>query len=132
MFKKFIPPTLVLTIAITLLTIIGLNYETLSENSEANQNYFIKPILLSNLIVVEPNYGHFYNPNGEIKGDSSGEMLYSSLDDLQKEYEIKSTQMVRFERKGKMIPNLYVYVNSDSSDKTNRLSYEADNSAENS
>ena len=33
-------------------------------------------------------------------------------DELGQIYEIKGTKMVRFERKGQMIPNLYVYVDS--------------------
>ena len=61
-------------------------------------------------MVVEPNYGRFYHPNPKIKGDTSGDILYSSLKDLEKNYQIKGTKMVRFERKGQMIPNLYFYV----------------------
>ncbi len=41
-------------------------------------------------MVVEPNYGHFYHPNPKVKGDASGELLYSSLKDLEENYEIRS------------------------------------------
>ncbi|HAC63894.1 MAG TPA: hypothetical protein DCF68_10245 [Cyanothece sp. UBA12306] len=114
MLKRLIAPIFVSTIVLTFLTLIGLNHETLAQSSEANLDYFIKPITNSNLIVVEPNYGRFYNPYRKIEGDSSGEILYSSLEDLASNYEIKSTKMVRFERKGQIIPNLYVSVNSPS------------------
>ena len=114
MFRKIIAPIFALTLALTFLTSIGLNYDRLSQNYEAAQDYFIKSIPSSNLVVVEPNYGRFYHPSKEIEGDSSGDILYSSLEDLEKDYDIKGTQMIRFERKGKMIPNLYVYVNSPS------------------
>lgn len=111
MLKKFLAPFLVLSIAVTIITVIGLNSEKLAQTSEVNQDYFIKPILRANLVVIEPNYGHFYNPNPKIEGDSSGEVLYSSLKDLEENYEIQRTKMIRFERKGEMIPNLYVRVN---------------------
>ena len=94
---------MVLSIVLTLGTIIGLNSEVLAQMSEANQDYFIKPIPRANVVVVEPNYGRFYHPNPKIKGDTSGDILYSSLKDLEKNYQIKGTKMVRFERKGQMI-----------------------------
>lgn len=73
-------------------------------------------------MVVEPNYGHFYHPNPKVKGDASGQILYSSLKDLEENYEIRGTKMVSFERKGQIIPNLYVYVNS--LNKQTTLAYE--------
>ena len=118
MLKRFLAPFLVLSLVFTVITIIGLNSEVLANTSEANQDYFIKPISSADLVVVEPNYGRFYNPNPQIKGDASGQVLYSSLDDLAEMYEIKDTKMVRFERKGQMIPNLYVYVNPITSQET--------------
>ncbi len=118
MLKRFLPPFFVLSLVLTVTTIIGLNSEAIANTSEANQDYFIKPISRANLVVVEPNYGRFYNPNPKIKGDTSGQILYSSLEDLEGIYEIKGTKMIRFERKGKMIPNLYVYVNPISSQET--------------
>jgi hypothetical protein len=118
MLKRFLAPFLVLSLVFTVITIIGLNSEVLANTSEANQDYFIKPISSADLVVVEPNYGRFYNPHPQIKGDASGQVLYSSLDDLAEMYEIKDTKMVRFERKGQMIPNLYVYVNPITSQET--------------
>ncbi len=131
MFKKLIAPIFVSTIFLTFLTLMGLNYDLLAQNNESEQDYFLKPILSSNLVVVEPNYGHFYNPNRSIEGDASGDKLYRSLEDLGQNYEIKGTKMVRFERKGKMIPNLYVYVDSPSLDIADTLSYEQDSLAVN-
>lgn len=131
MFRKLIAPICVSVLAIAVLTIIGLNYEALAKNNEAEQNYFIKPIPTSQIVIVEPNYGHFYNPNPEIDGDTSGEVLYSSLEELQKTYEIKKAEMVRFERKGKMIPNLYVYVNPLNSEIANRSISSGNQLAEN-
>ncbi|MDJ0705127.1 MAG: hypothetical protein QNJ46_17735 [Leptolyngbyaceae cyanobacterium MO_188.B28] len=112
MLRRFIAPFFVSSLVLTVLAFIGLNYDALAQSSEVNQDYFIKPVLTSDMVVVEPNYGRFYNPNREIKGDSSGQDLYLSLDNLAKDYDIKQTKMVRFERKGQMIPNLYVFVDS--------------------
>ena len=118
MFKKFLAPILLLSVVLTVITLIGLNPELLAQTSEANQDYFIKPIPTEKLVIIEPNYGQFYNPNPEIKGDASGQSLYSSLDELSQIYEIKGTKMVRFERKGQMIPNLYVSVDPAQSQKS--------------
>ncbi len=112
MLKRFIAPIVVLVVVLTVMTVIGLNSEVLAQTSEADQDYFLKPVPRANVVVVEPNYGRFYNPSPEIKGDASGQVLYRSLDELGQIYEIKATKMVRFERKGEMIPNLYVYVDS--------------------
>lgn len=111
MLKKFLAPFLVLSVVLTLLTIGNLNSD-LSQISEVEKDYFIKPINTASVVVVEPNYGRFYNPHAEIEGDASGKVLYDSLDELEQIYDINSTKMVRFERKGKMIPNLYVSVDS--------------------
>ena len=118
MLKRFLPSFFVLSLVLTIITIVGFNSEAIANTSEANQNYFIKPISKANLVVVEPNYGRFYNPNPKIKGDASGQLLYSSLEDLEENYEIRGTKMVSFERKGKMIPNLYVYVSPISNQST--------------
>ncbi|MGK7874317.1 MAG: hypothetical protein AB4426_13700 [Xenococcaceae cyanobacterium] len=118
MFKRLIAPIFVSAVVLTVLTLIGLNYDALAQSSEADRDYFIKPIPPSNVVIVEPNYGRFYNPNREIEGDASGQILYRSLDDLAQNYEIKQTKMVRFERKGQMIPNLYVFVDSPSLEPT--------------
>ena len=112
MLKRFLAPFLVLSAVLILATVISLNSEVLAQTSEADQDYFIKPIPTEKLVVIEPNYGHFYHPNPKIQGDESGQVLYRSLDQLSQIYEIKGTKMVRFERKGQMIPNLYVSVQS--------------------
>ncbi len=114
MLKRLIAPIFALAVVLTVLTLGGLNSDALAQSSEANQDYFIKPIPTSKVVIVQPNYRRFYNPNREIKGDASGEDLYRSLEDLSQNYEIEGTKMVRFERKGQMIPNLYVYVDSPS------------------
>lgn len=111
MLKKFLAPFLVLSVVLTFLTIGNLNSD-LSQISEVEKDYFIKPINTASVVVVEPNYGRFYNPHAEIEGDASGKVLYDSLDELEQIYDINSTKMVRFERKGQMIPNLYVSVDS--------------------
>ncbi|MGK7945359.1 MAG: hypothetical protein AB4058_12900, partial [Microcystaceae cyanobacterium] len=96
------------SVVFSLLTTLFLNIEGLAQGNEAEQPYFIKTVPSSNVIVVEPNYGHFYNPYSSIEGDASGEFLRQSLDKLGKIYEIAETKMVSFERKGKLIPNLYI------------------------
>ncbi len=114
MLKRLSAPIFVSAVVLTIFTLIGLNSEALAQDSEVEQDYFIKPIPTANVVVVEPNYGRFYNPNREVEGDDSGEILYRSLEDLAPNYEIEGTKMVRFERKGQMIPNLYVFVDSPS------------------
>lgn len=114
MIRGFFAPVVALFVVIAGLTFVATNQDALAKPSEANESYFIKHIPDVSMVLVEPNYGEFYHPNPEIQGDASGEILYSSLDDLSRSYDIKRTEMVRFERKGKMIPNLYVFVDSPS------------------
>lgn len=116
MLKRFILPIVLFAVIITQATLINLNSDSIAANSEAGRDYFIKFVPRSNVVVVEPNYRHFFDPNSEIEGDESGEVLYRALNELNDNYEIKDTKMVRFERKGFMIPNLYVYLdNADAS-----------------
>ena len=122
MLKRFTAPIVAFFVVIAGITFLGTNYDLLAKPSEADQAYFLKPVPEANMVVVEPNYGQFYHPDPSVEGDSSGEMLYSSLDELARSYEIKKTQMVQFERKGKMIPNLYVFVDTPN----NSLIAEAD------
>ncbi|MGK7932648.1 MAG: hypothetical protein AB4041_14625 [Microcystaceae cyanobacterium] len=112
MLKKLIAPLLIISVVFSILTTLFVNIEALAQGSEAEQPYFVKPLLSSNVIVVEPNYGHFYNPYSSIEGDISGEFLRQSLDELGENYEIADTKMISFERKGKMIPNLYIFLKS--------------------
>ena len=91
MLKRFIAPIVTLAVVITGITIIGFNYDLVTQTNESNQDYFLK-----------------------LEGDSSGQVLYSSLEDLQQNYDIKKAKMIRFQRKGKMIPNLYVHLDSTS------------------
>ena len=112
MIKSLIAPVVALLVVVGGLGFLGTNYEVLAKESEADQVYFLKPVPEASMVVVEPNYGKFYHPNPEIQGDSSGEFLYDSLDGLAHTYDIKRTEMVRFERKGEMIPNLYVFVDA--------------------
>ncbi len=107
-------PVIALFVVVTGLTFMATNYEVLTKPSEANQPYFIKHVPEVSMVLIEPNYGEFYHPNPAVQGDSSGEVLYSSLDNLAHSYDIKRTEMIRVERKGKMIPNLYVFVDSPS------------------
>ena len=112
MLRKIIAPTLVLTFAITTLTILGINLANLAQANIEDQDYFIKFNPQSNVAIVEPNYGYFFHPDPEIQGDSSGENLYQALNEIKETYDVKDAKMVRFERKGYMIPNLYVLLKS--------------------
>ncbi|MEM9807877.1 MAG: hypothetical protein AAF959_21635 [Cyanobacteria bacterium P01_D01_bin.56] len=112
MFKTITAPLIAFLVVIVGLTFVGSNYDSLAKPSEADQAYFFKSVPEANMVLVEPNYGEFYHPDPQIQGDSSGEALYSSLDELARDYNIKETRMVRFERKGEMIPNLYVFVDT--------------------
>ena len=97
---------LLIAIALFTATVIGFNFP--SSSSEANQEYFVKPIPQSNLVVVEPNYGHIFH-DGETEAEAT-EALYRSLPELRGDYNIRQTQLVAFERKGKLVPNLYVKI----------------------
>ncbi|PNW55711.1 UNVERIFIED_CONTAM: hypothetical protein BEN50_00940 [Euhalothece sp. KZN 001] len=99
---------LLVGIALITATIIGFNLP--SSADESNQEYFFKPVPRTNLVVVEPNYGHLYH-DGETEAEATRH-LYESLGELQDNYSIRQTRLIEFERKGKMIPNLYVYVDA--------------------
>ncbi|NEQ54605.1 MAG: hypothetical protein F6K11_31485 [Leptolyngbya sp. SIO3F4] len=112
MIRRFAAPVMALLVVIVGIAFLGNNSELFSKPNEASQAYFIKDVPEASMVLVEPNYGEFYHPDPRIQGDSSGEILYSSLDELARSYDIKRTEMVRFKRKGEMIPNLYVFVDT--------------------
>ncbi len=118
MLKKIIAPTLVLAFAVISLTILGLNLRTLAQSRIEDQDYFVKVVPQANIAIVEPNYGYFFHPDPEVKGDPTGKVLYEALNDINQEYGVKETRMVRFERKGYMIPNLYVFLESNEPQET--------------
>jgi len=110
---------LFIAIALVTATIIGFNLPSSAEDE--SQEYFFKPVPRTNLVVVEPNYGHLYH-DGETEAEATRH-LYNSLGKLQEDYDIRETRLIEFERKGKMIPNLYVYV--DAPDATQVLANKA-------
>ncbi|MGK7884030.1 MAG: hypothetical protein AB4057_05305 [Crocosphaera sp.] len=118
MLKKVIAPILVLAFAITNLTILGLNLKNLAQSRIEDQDYFVKVDRQANIAIVEPNYGYFFHPDPEIKGDPTGEVLYEALNNIEQEYGVKETKMVSFERKGYTIPNLYVILKSNQPQET--------------
>ena len=113
MLRKFIAPIAIATAILMQIIIFNLSTNDLTQQSESERNYFIKPILQSNVVVVEPNYGQFFNPDKTIEKDESGESLYTALDELNKNYNIDQTRMVSFERNGQIVPNLYVHINQE-------------------
>ncbi|CCQ49422.1 hypothetical protein WH8501_18740 [Crocosphaera watsonii WH 8501] len=118
MLKKVIAPILVLAFAITNLTILGLNLRNLAQSRIEEQDYFVKVDRQANIAIVEPNYGYFFHPDPEVKGDPTGEVLYEALNSIEQEYGVKETKMISFERKGYMIPNLYVFLKSNQPQET--------------
>ncbi|MEL4896260.1 hypothetical protein [Crocosphaera sp. Alani8] len=118
MLRKIIAPALVLAFAITNITILGLNLSNLAQSRIEDQDYFIKIDPQANIAIVEPNYGYYFHPDPEVEGDPTGEVLYKALSDINQEYEVKETRMISFERKGYMIPNLYVFLKSNESQGT--------------
>lgn len=118
MLKKVIAPILVLAFAITNLTILGLNLRNLAQSCIEKQDYFVKVDRQANIAIVEPNYGYFFHPDPEVKGDPTGEVLYEALNSIEQEYGVKETKMISFERKGYMIPNLYVFLKSNQPQET--------------
>lgn len=121
MFRKFIAPIAVATAILMQITISNLSAHDLTQQSESDRDYFIKPILQSKVVVVEPNYGRFFNPDPTVEKDESGEILYTALDELNENYDINRTQMVNFERKGQMVPNLYVHIKDSKTDRNEKL-----------
>ncbi len=113
MLRKFIAPIAIATAILMQIIIFNLSTNDLTQQSESERNYFIKPTLQSNVVVVEPNYGRFFNPDKTIEKDESGEILYTALEELNENYDINRTQMVSFERKGQIVPNLYVHINQE-------------------
>ncbi|MDJ0843528.1 hypothetical protein [Crocosphaera sp.] len=113
MLKKIIAPTIALAFAITTLTILGVNLQSLAQSNIEDQDYFIKIDRQANVAIVEPNYGYYFHPDPEIEGDPTGQVLYQALSDINREYGVKEARMIRFERKGYMIPNLYVFLKSN-------------------
>lgn len=110
---------LLIAIALITATIIGFNLPSSAEDE--SKEYFFKPVPRTNLVVVEPNYGHIFH-EGETEAEATRH-LYNSLGELQEDYKIRETKLIEFERKGKMIPNLYVYV--DAPDATKVLANQA-------
>ncbi|ACB54088.1 hypothetical protein cce_4740 [Crocosphaera subtropica ATCC 51142] len=118
MLKKIIAPAIALTFAITTLTILGLNLTNLAQSHIEDKDYFIKVNRQANVAIVEPNYGYYFHPDPEVEGDPTGQVLYQALSELNQEYGVKEAMMVRFERKGYMIPNLYVFLKSNQPQQT--------------
>jgi hypothetical protein len=112
MFKRFMLPIVLFAVVAVQMTLMNLKPDLFLGNGEADQNYFLKLIPTENIAVIEPNYKHFFDPNSKVKGDVSGENLYEALNELNDKYSVKNVKMVSFERKGFMIPNLYVYLDS--------------------
>ncbi|PSB08863.1 hypothetical protein C7B62_15270 [Pleurocapsa sp. CCALA 161] len=112
MLKRFMLPIILLAVIAVQATLMNLKPDFFLGNSEADQDYFLKLIPTANIAVIEPNYKHFFDPNSKVKGDVSGENLYEALNELNDNYGVKNVKMVSFERKGFMIPNLYVYLDS--------------------
>ncbi|WP_107671079.1 hypothetical protein [Cyanothece sp. BG0011] len=118
MLKKIIGPAIALAFAITTITILGLNLTNLAQSHIEDKDYFIKVNRQANVAIVEPNYGYYFHPDPEVEGDPTGQVLYQALSELNQEYGVKEAMMVRFERKGYMIPNLYVFLKSNQPQQT--------------
>ena len=110
MLKKVIAPILVLAFAITNLTILGLNLRNLAQSCIEEQDYFVKVDRQANIAIVEPNYGYFFHPDPEVKGDPTGEVLYEALNSIEQEYGVKETKMISFERKNFFYRSFYVQI----------------------
>lgn len=111
--QRFLAPLISIGIGLTLLVvaILNLNQPTSSMFDSNSASYFIKPVEINHLYVVEPNMEGYMNEN--IDPPNLEEVLYSSLDELDQRYAIDKTEIVNIERKGVTIPNLYVYVHPD-------------------
>lgn len=104
---------LFVAIALVVATIIGFNLPGAID--EASQDYFIKPVPRNNLVVVEPNYGRMFH-EGETEAEAVRH-VYDSLPEIQEDFKICQTKLIEFERKGKTVPNLYVYVEASDAKK---------------
>jgi hypothetical protein len=114
--QRFLAPLISIGIGLTLLivAIFNLSQPTSSMFDSTSASYFIKPVELNHLYVVEPNMEGYMNEN--IDPPDLEEVLYSSIDELDQRYKIDKTEIVNVERKGVTIPNLYVYVHPDNLD----------------
>lgn len=119
--QRFLAPIIAIGIGVALLfvAILNLNQPTSTMFDTTSSSYFIKPVEMNHLYVVEPNMEGYMNEN--IDPPNFEEVLYSSLNELDQRYEIDKTEIVNIERKGVTIPNLYVYVHpgNSSADRAN-------------
>lgn len=114
--QRFLAPLISIGIGLTLLivAIFSLNQPTSSMFDSTSASYFIKPVETNHLYLVEPNMEGYMNEN--VDPPNLEEVVYSSLNELDRRYAIDKTEMVNIERKGVTIPNLYVYVHPDNLD----------------
>lgn len=113
MNQKFLAPILSIGIGLMLLlvAIFNMNQPTSAMFDQASSSYFIKPIEMNHLYLVEPDMEGYMNEN--VDPPNLKEVVYRSLDELDKRYAIDKTELINVERKGVTIPNLYVYVHPD-------------------
>lgn len=111
MFERLQRYSHFLFIAIALVTATMISFNLPSSAADESQDYFVKPVPRTNLVVVEPNYGRLFH-EGETESEAVRN-LYDSLDELQDNYNVRQTKLIQFERKGKTVPNLYVYVDAE-------------------
>ncbi len=113
MNQKFLAPILSIGIGLILLllAVFNLNQPTSAMFDQNSASYFIKPIEMNHLYLVEPDMEGYMNEN--VDPPDLKEVLYRSLDELDQRYAIDKTELINVERKGVEIPNLYVYVHPD-------------------
>ncbi|MBE9179005.1 hypothetical protein IQ268_10580 [Oculatella sp. LEGE 06141] len=105
---KVLAPVVAIAVSFTLLVMASLSIPA-NGAGEIGSNYFIKPVVEDRVLVVEPNLLGFVRSGLAV--DESGQMLFSSLNEIAERYIIQSTQLVKVERNsGRLVPNLFVYV----------------------
>lgn len=113
MNQKFLAPILSIGIGLALLlfAVFSLNQPTSVMFDQSSASYFIKPIEMNHLYLVEPDMEGYMNEH--VDPPDLKEVLYRSIDELDQRYAIDKTEIVNVERRGVTIPNLYVYVHPD-------------------
>ncbi|MGF1482312.1 MAG: hypothetical protein ACFB4I_23010 [Cyanophyceae cyanobacterium] len=107
--KRFLTPLFIVAAVLLVNLVLRAN---LPSGSLENQPYFIKTLPSKDIVVVEPNYGWLYGHSPEALDQeyTSGRALFDSLNEIEQNHLINNVMLTTTERKGQIIPNLYVFV----------------------
>lgn len=108
--KKYLAPLLAIGVSLIVL-LVAVFYLPESKSGifdSSAPTYFVKPVEINRLYVVEPNLEGYMNEH--VDPPALEDVLYQSLDELRDRYVIDKTEITQIERNGVVMPNLFVYV----------------------